>query len=209
MRLRAKAILAKVKAITGPAGTKGLAAMAAANIAAPAVAQVFRDLGYDVVAVHGGQTAAWRKLAGVAKDHATDAACIAAQGNPIRFSCEAPVVIEMGGRGRRQKVKVNGSGAQERRKDGQLVLFAGGRHAHGVAAGDVALWDREGVGRRRRVVQVAVARADGRCEVVARGVRYNAQASTLTILHRGQGARWETGQAPRTGYLQAPRPASG
>ena len=99
--------------------------------------------------------------------------------------------------------------SQERRKDGRLVLLAGGRHAHGIAAGDVALWDRQGVGRRRKVVQVAVARADGRCEVAARGIRYNAQASTLTVVHKGQGARWETGQAPRTRYLRAPRPAPG
>ena len=188
VRHRAARTLETVRRIG--AGGANLAALAATNVVAPAIADALEDDGLDVVRNSGADTFVWRHEAGKAKTHAVDATCTALQGTPAKWCCDRALRITMTGRGRNAVVKHNASGFPRLTKDGTIVQSYRETPPHGFRAGDMVRIDKKGVGRRRRIGTLRTARHDGRCTVETHnGTRLNVMAATLTLIHRGCGAR--------------------
>ena len=171
-------------------GGANLAALAAANVVAPAIAEALEASDINVTRSAGADTFVWREQAGKAKSHAVDAACTALQGTPAKWCCERTLAITMTGRGRRAVVQHNASGFPRLTKDGTIVQSFRETPPHGFRAGDMVRIDKEGVGRRQRIGTLRTARHDGRCTVETHnGTKLNVMGSTLTLIHRGCGAR--------------------
>ena len=100
------------------------------------------------------------------------------------------LTITMTGRGRRAVVKHNASGFPRLNQDGTIVRSYRSTPPHGLRAGDSVRIDKAEIGRRRRIGTLRTARHDGRCTVETHnGTKRNVMASTLTLVHRGCGAR--------------------
>ena len=188
VRRRASSTLAYVKKLA--AGKVRLNALAAANIVAPRLATKLEAMGLHVKRTSGADTAAWRRMLGVEKTHAMDAACTASRGAPFKWRCGQPLSITMTGRGSRLVIRRNASGFPRLKNDGSVIAGHRSMPPHGLRAGDVVRIDKPGFGVRQRTGTLTTARWDGRCVVALRsGDRHNIMASRLSIIHRGLGAR--------------------
>lgn len=183
--------------------------LAAANVVAPAIARECRALGDDldwthgwtVVETSGADTAWWRRCQGVEKTHAIDAMCTAAKDTPVSHRNARALRMDMTGRGRRLVIKVNKSGFPrlknkkttcQGRKAWEKVLVTGHRETPpcGLRAGDTVYVNKPDFGRRRRICVATTVRQDGRCVIRSQdGKSFNVNASSLTLAHRGLGAR--------------------
>ena len=182
------------------AGKVPLDHMAATNVVAPAIARACEAEGWAVVRTSGADTAAWRRMQGVAKSHANDALCTAAKADRVCHRSMRALQIRMTGRGRRLVRAVNQSGFPRLRK---VPTTYNGRRAWaqvpcewhrktppcGLRAGDTVRIHKEGFGHRRRIGVATTVRHDGRCVVqIGRDKPFNIMASRLTLAHRGLGA---------------------
>ena len=187
VKRRAGAVLDYVARVAN--GRVKMSAMAAGNVVGPCVAKKLEADGMPVVRNTGADTAAWRRMTGVAKSHAVDAATCACQGETLVFRCQRPVSVKMTGRGRRLVVRRNASGFPALNKNGTPVTGHRSRPPHGFRAGDTVRIDRADFGRRRRIATLTSARHDGRCVAVLRsGEKINIMASRLALVHHGCGA---------------------
>ena len=188
VRRRASSTLTYVKKLAE--GKVRLNALAAANIVAPRLTSKLESMGLRVKKSSGADTAAWRRMLGVEKTHAMDAACTATGGVPFKWRCGQPLSITMTGRGSRFIIRRNASGFPRLKKDGRVVAGHRSMPPHGFRAGDVVRIDKPGFGVRRCTGTLTTARWDGRCVVALRsGERCNIMESRLAIIHRGLGAR--------------------
>ena len=184
---RASAILDYVARVAD--GRVKMSAMTAANVVGPCVAKKLEADGMPVVRNTGADTAAWRRMTGVEKSHAVDAATCAGQGESLAFRCQHPVSVKMTGRGRRLIVRRNASGFPALNKNGTPVTGHRGTPPHGLRAGDTVRIERTDLGQRRRIATLTTARHDGRCVALLRsGNKVNIMASRLTLIHHGCGA---------------------
>ena len=104
--------------------------------------------------------------------------------------CERPVSVVMTGRGGRLVVKRNASGFPRVNACGNMIRGHRLGAPHGLRTGDAVRVNREEFETRRRVCMLRTARFDGRCQIeTASGAKFNVMASTLTLIHRGCGAR--------------------
>ena len=187
VRDRAQGTLAYVKKLAS--GKVKLNHLAATNVVAPAIANRLEASGVVVERTSGADTAAWRQIMNVNKEHWTDAACTAAQGITVKWTCGLPKLIEMTGRGRRLVVKRNASGFPRLKRDGTVVAGHRATPPHGFRAGDTVRINKDGFGVRQRTALLTTARWDGRCVAeLGNGKRINLTASALTLIHHGCGA---------------------
>ena len=172
------------------AGGANLAALAAADVVAPAIAKRLEADGVELIRSSGADTSVWRNVARKAKSHAVDAACTALRGTPAKWCSARPLTITMTGRGRTAVVKHNASGFPRLTSSGTVVRSFRKTPAHGLRAGDTVRIEKDGIGRRRPIGALRTARQDGRCTVQIDSTRLlNVMASTLTLIHRGNGVR--------------------
>ena len=179
VKRRAAAILAYAQALGD--GRVKLDALAAANVVGTAIANGLEGVGEAAETTSGADTAAWRRLAGVAKTHAHDAACTALQGKAARWACEAPPQIKMTGRGRWLVVAGNASGFPHLRRDGAVVAGHTGRRPGMGSARATPCASRAPAGALGSPSQVPRAMTDGaspsRPTSSARAVRARGRAA--------------------------------